>query len=122
RVSDLAGGPTQENAAMFLVNAASLATEGVEWSSWLWEHRGAFEPVFKKVGDVGVFAQAAITNPEGAVRRIGNTLVFGQADGGAKVLAFIDQTGPQLTSIEHAVGGLQAGQQALSASLSSLQT
>ena len=53
---------------------------------------------------------------------MGNTLVFGQADGGERVLAFIEQTAPRLDHIGQAVDGLQAGQAALSASLAGLQT
>jgi hypothetical protein len=55
------------------------------------------------------------------LRRVGNMLVFGQADGSEKVLAFIEQTAPRVKHIEQAVEGLQAGQAALSASLGSLQ-
>jgi hypothetical protein len=67
------------------------------------------------------FAQAALADPGGSLRRVGNALVFGQPDGGGKVFAFIEQTSPRLESIENAVNGLQAGQAAISASLASLQ-
>jgi hypothetical protein len=99
-----------------------LGADAICWSAWFWQHRDEFGPVLKKLGDIGDYAQAAIANPDGAVRRIGNTIVFGRADGGERVLAFIEQTQPQLSSIERAVDGLQAGQQVLSASLGSLQT
>ena len=106
-----------------------LATEAFCWSSWAWQNRGHLEPVLKRAGNLGEFAQAAIANPDGALRRVGNTLVFGRADGGAQVLGFIEQTGPQIEAIHAAVTdvqmsqqALQLGQQALSASLSSLQT
>ena len=100
----------------------NLATEAISWSSWLWQHRQEFGPVLNRLGDAGVFAQAALANPSGALRRVGNTLVFGQAGGGGRVLAFIEQTSPRIEAIEHAVDGLQAGQAVISASLSALQT
>jgi hypothetical protein len=99
-----------------------VATEVVSWSTWLWQHRQAFEPVIGRVGDLGEFAGAALMNPDGALRRVGNTLVFGQADAGPRVLAFLEQTAPRVESIQQAVGTLQAGQGAISASLSSLET
>src|SRR3954447_26488947 len=99
-----------------------LAAEAVTWSAWLWQHRQQFEPVLRRVADVGDFAQAALTNPNGVLRRVGNTLVVGQPDGGEKVLAFIEQAAPRLQPIEQAVDGLHAGQAALASSLSSLQT
>jgi hypothetical protein len=99
----------------------SLAGEALSWSAWLWRHRSQFEPILKKFGEVGDFAQATIANPDGTIRRIGNTIVFGQEDGGQRVLAFIEQTAPRIEQIEHAVDGLQIGQAALSTSLSSLQ-
>jgi hypothetical protein len=99
-----------------------LAAEAVVWSEWLWRHRSEFEPTLKGLGDVGQFAQAALANPNGALRRVGNALVFGQPDGGEKVLAFIEQTAPRIEHVEQAVNGLQAGQATLAASLGSLQT
>jgi hypothetical protein len=98
-----------------------VAAEVESWSSWLWRHRDEFQPVFQRLGDVGDFAQAAFSNPDSALRRVGNTLVFGQATGGEKVLAFIEQTGPQVESIQQAVGGIQAQLVPLSYSLASLQ-
>ena len=99
-----------------------LAAEAVTWSSWLWQHRQDFSPVFQRLGEMGDFAQAALANPDGALRRVGNALVFGQPDGGEKVLAFIEQTSPKLDAIQQAVDGIGLGQAALSASLASLQT
>jgi hypothetical protein len=101
---------------------AKLAVDTVGWAAWLWQNRREFEPVLNRFGDAGDFAAAAIDNPHGSLRRIGNTLVFGQPDGGEKVLAFIEQTNPKLEHITQAVDGLNAGQAVLSASLSSLQT
>ena len=92
------------------------------WAAWLWQHRHELSPTLSKFGDAGAFAQTALANPEGALRRVGNTLVFGQADGGQKVLAFLEQTGPQIDAIQQAVNGIQAQNAALSASLASLQT
>jgi hypothetical protein len=68
------------------------------------------------------YAQAALANPDGVLRRVGNTIVFGRPDGGEQVIAFIEQTAPRLDHVERAVGGLLAGQDALSASLQSVQT
>src|SRR4051812_32109184 len=99
----------------------TLAGEVASWSSWLWQHRHEFGPVLRRVGDVNDFARAALASPDGALRRVGNTLVFGQEGGGERVLAFIEQTAPRVESIERAVDGLQAGQATLSASLASLQ-
>ncbi len=99
----------------------SLAADVGSWSARLWQHRQSFEPLLHKLGDAASLAQAALTNPNGILRRVGNTLVFGQPDGGQKVLAFIEQTSPRLENIERAVNGLQAGQTALSSSLGSLQ-
>jgi hypothetical protein len=98
-----------------------LAADVASWSAWLWQHRQQFDPVLQRLGGPGGFAQAAFANPGGALRRVGNALVFGQADGGERVLAFIEQTSPRVEAIEQAVGGLQAGQAALSSSLASLQ-
>lgn len=92
------------------------------WAAWLWQHRQEFEPALQKLGDVGPFANAALIDPASAVRRIGNTLVFGQADGGQHVLAFVEQTGPRIDAIQQAVNGIQAQNAALAASLASLQT
>jgi hypothetical protein len=92
------------------------------WAAWLWQHREDFGPALQRFGDAGAFAHSALANPEGALRRVGNTLVFGQADGGPRVLAFIEQTGPQLDAIKSAVNGLHMQNAALSASLASLHT
>jgi hypothetical protein len=100
----------------------TLATEAVAWSAWLWQHRKTFQPILDRVGGAANFAQAALADATGSLRRVGNMLVFGQADGGPKVIAFIEQTSPRVESIEHAVNGLQAGQTVLSSSLASLQT
>ncbi len=98
-----------------------LAGEVTNWSSWLWQNRGEFDSVIRGITDVGDFAAKAISDPNGAVRRSGNMLLFGQPDGGQKILGFIEQTGPRIEAIEHAVDGLQAGQVAISASLATLQ-
>src|SRR4051794_31092133 len=98
------------------------AGDTIAWSSWLWSHRTEFEPVLNRLGGVARFTEAALTNPEGAVRRVGNLIVFGKADGGEQVLAFLEQSAPRVESIEHAVAGVQAGQAALSTSLNSLQS
>ena len=85
------------------------------------QHRQQFEPVLNRLGDAGNFAQAVLSDPSGSLRRVGNTLIFGQPDGGERVIAFIEQTSPRIEAIENAVNGLQAGQAAISASLASLQ-
>src|SRR4051794_36417131 len=94
------GTGTAEHVHMIWV---ALATEAASWSAWLWQHRLAFEPVLRNLGDASDFAQAALLNPDGALRRVGNTLVFGQPGGGERVLAFVEQTAPQLNAIEQAV-------------------
>jgi hypothetical protein len=98
-----------------------LAGEAANWSSWLWQNRGEFAPILRRVGDAGEFARAAIADPDGAVRRVGGTLVFGTPDGGQQVLAFVEQTRPRIEAVGHAVDGLQAGQAAVAASLGTLQ-
>jgi hypothetical protein len=97
-----------------------LAGDVVGWTAWLCQNRQTLEPLLQRIGGVSDLAQAAVTNPDGLLRRVGNQLVFGQADGGERVLAFIEQTTPQVESVERAVGGLQAGQVTLSSSLASL--
>src|SRR5271167_820581 len=72
-----------EDQAMLWVNLAAAVTS---WSGWLWQHRQTFDPVLQRLGPAGDFAQAALSNPGGALRRVGNTLIFGQADAGPKVL------------------------------------
>jgi hypothetical protein len=99
-----------------------LAAEAASWAVWFWRNRTEFAPVIDGVGGVDVFTQNVFANPNGAVRRIGNTLVFGDAEGGPKVLAFIEQTAPKIEHIEQAIKGIQAEQLAISASLTSLQT
>jgi hypothetical protein len=98
-----------------------VAAEVVSWSSWLWQHREALQPILQRCGNAGDFAQAALHNPDGDLRRVGNTLIFGQAHGGEQVLAFVEQTAPQVASIQQAVGGIQAHVVPLSYSLASLQ-
>ena len=85
------------------MNWLALAAESANWAALLWCHRQQLEPLFGRIGGLGPFAEAAFRNPENAVRRAGNTLIFGQPDGGPSVLAFLDQTKPQLDSIESAV-------------------
>jgi hypothetical protein len=99
-----------------------LPVEVVSWGAWRWQNRQVFEPALQRLGVATDWAAAVLTNPDGAVRRAGNTLIFGQADGGDRVLAYLQQTSPRIEAIEHAVDGLQAGQAALSSSLASLQT
>ncbi len=100
---------------------AKLVGETISLSSWLLENRATFAPVFEKFGGAVDIAQKALSNPTAAIRRVGNTIVFGQSDGGPKILAFIEQTAPRIAHIEHAVEGLQAGQLALSSSLATLE-
>ena len=97
---------------------AKLVLQAGPLVHWLWQNREQFEPVFRRIGD---FAAAAVSDPIGAVRRIGNTIVFGQPDGGSKVIAFIEQTAPKLDRIEQLVTEVQAGQSAMLSSLESLQ-
>jgi len=56
--------------------AAADITEAISWSSWLWQHRQEFRRVLSRVGDEGDFAQATLANPDGALRRVGNTPAF----------------------------------------------
>jgi hypothetical protein len=99
-----------------------MATDAIPLAAWLWQNRQEFEPVLRKVGETVDFAGNMLANPEGAVRRAGNLIVFGQPGGGEKVIAFIEQTAPRIEAIEHAVDGLHVGQAAISSSLASLQT
>ena len=52
----------------------SLAPDVISWSSWLWQNRAEFEPVLNRLGSAGDFAQAALMNPNGALRRVGTEL------------------------------------------------
>ncbi len=91
----------------------------VSWSAWLWRHRREFSPAFHELGD---FAARLFADPNGALRRVGNALVFGDEQGGGKVLAFVEQTSPRIAAIEQAVADVRVGQDVLLASLASLQT
>lgn len=99
-----------------------LAFDAANWASLIWQRRQEFEPLLQRIGGLNRFAEAALTNPDSALRRVGNTLVFGQADGGPRVLAFLEQTTTRLDSIDTAVSQVQAGQAAIAGSLASLQT
>lgn len=104
--------------AVHLIWAKLAISSGTTLVQWMWNHRAEFEPTLKRVGD---FATAAVTNPSGAVRRIGNTIVFGQPDGSSKVIAFIEQATPKLNHIEQMVTEAQSGQAAMISSLESMQ-
>jgi hypothetical protein len=97
---------------------ARLAIRAGPLVHWLWRNREQFSPVLRKAGD---FATAAVSDPNGAIRRVGNAIVFGQPDGGSKVIAFIEQTALKLDHIEQAVTGVEAGQTAMLSSPESLQ-
>jgi hypothetical protein len=99
----------------------SLGAEVLRWSVWLWRHRKEFEPLFAKANVTGEILYDALADPNGAIRRVGNIIVFGRADGGEKIMAFIEETAPKTDAIQNAVDGLGVGQAALSASLASLQ-
>src|SRR6266850_5754490 len=99
-----------------------IGGEVLRWSAWLWEHREKLEPALKKLGAAGDVAQRLLANPDGTLRRVGNTLIFGQADGGGKVLGFVEQTSRRVEAIEQAVGGLHAKTDLLASSLNSLHT
>ena len=100
----------------------TLSAEALAWAGWMWQHRQAFEPALQRVGVTDDFAGTLLANPDGALRRVGNLLVFGPPNGDGKVLAFLEQTAPQIDAVQHALDGLQVGQAALSSSLASLQT
>ena len=89
------------------------------WATWAWKNRGRIPQFPKEIGDSVV---EILQNGGDAIQRIGSTIVLGTPDGGRPVLGFLDQTSPDLQSIKAAVGGLQQGQIAMSASLASLHT
>ncbi len=91
----------------------------VSWVLWAWKNR---EQLKRFPSDAGNTVVEMIQNGGEAVQRIGSTIVFGAPDGGQRVLGFLDQTTASLDGIKTAVGGLQQGQVALTASLASLQT
>src|SRR4051812_35142728 len=64
-----------------------LAGEVARWSSWLWLHQNELAPALRRLGHAGDYAQAALADPDGLVRRAGNTLLFGRPDGGQRVIA-----------------------------------
>ena len=97
---------------------AKLALESGPLIEWLWTHRDRFGPVLSKVGD---FATTAVTNPDGAARRVGNTILFGRPDGESRVIAFIEQAAPRLDNIEQLVLEAEGGRQAMISSLAEMQ-
>src|SRR5271157_247471 len=78
---------------------ARLAGDAGTLAHWLWVNRDKF-PVLKKTGE---FVSSALSDPHGAVHRVGNTIIFGQPDGGSKILGFIEQAPSKLNDIDVAV-------------------
>lgn len=97
---------------------AKLALQAGPLVQWFWNNREQFAPALQRVGD---FATTAVSDPNGTVCRVGNAIVFGQPDGGSKVIAFIEQTTPKLDHIESTVARTEAGRTAMLLSLESLQ-
>jgi hypothetical protein len=95
--------------------------ELVRWSTWLYDNRQTLEPTLQRLGLAQDLVHSVLARPESALRRVGNTLVFGSADGGAKVLGFLEQTAPRVESIQLAVDNLHAKTDVLSTTLGSLQ-
>ncbi len=111
---------------------AKLALDaGTRLAFWLYKNQHTFGPVLNKTGN---FLSSAISDPHGAVHRVGNTIVFGQPDAGGEILGFIEQAQPQLNQIASVatetkeqqqtmlstLGSLQLGQGALSSSVAAL--
>ena len=102
-----------------IIDALKLTAKAGPYITWAWQNRRDISNFPTEAGD---FLVAMAENGGDAVQRVGSQLVLGTPDGGRRVLGFIDQTAPQLDSIETAVNGISAGQAALTSSVASLQT